>query len=65
MYTRRPRPGRLTISVPEMAEQLGISRTKAYELARSQDFPVLRLGKRTLIPIDGLVQWINENTITY
>ena len=34
----------LMLSVPEMAAALGISRAGAYELARSEGFPALRIG---------------------
>ena len=36
----------LMLSVPEIAVVLGISRAAAYELARSRDFPSLRIGTR-------------------
>ena len=44
----------LMLSVPEMAAALGISRAGAYELARSEGFPALRIGKRIVIPKDEL-----------
>ena len=37
---------RLTVTVPEMAQMLGIGRIKAYELANIKGFPAIRLGKR-------------------
>ena len=41
---------RLTMSIPEVARALGISRGLAYELARRDQLPVrvLRLGERRL-----------------
>ena len=36
----------LMLSVPDVASVLGISRAAAYELARSRDFPSLRIGTR-------------------
>ena len=44
----------LMLSVPEMATALGISRAGAYELARSEGFPALRIGTRIVIPKDEL-----------
>ncbi len=41
---------RLTLSVEEAAHLLGISRGLAYELARSGQLPVVRLGRRLLVP---------------
>lgn len=51
----------LMLSVPEMAAALGISRAGAYELARSEGFPALRIGKRIVIPKDELREWIKRN----
>ena len=41
---------RLTLTVEEAAHLLGISRGLAYELARSGQLPVVRLGRRLLVP---------------
>lgn len=47
-----------TISVRELAVYLGVSNSVAYRLVHREDFPVLRLGKRILIPVAGLTEWI-------
>ena len=52
----------LTLTVPEVGEVLGISRAKAYDLARSEGFPSMRIGTRILIPRDKLIRWIDEQT---
>ena len=52
----------LTLSAPEVAEVLGISRAAAYELVRSRDFPSLKVGTRILVPKDKFIRWINEQT---
>jgi len=49
---------RVTMSVQEMALQMGISLPKAYELARRPGFPVLRVGTRVLIPTDEFRAWL-------
>ena len=53
---------RLTISIEEMAKQLGISRPTAYTLANSEGFPVLKIGKRKVVPVLGLQEWIKKNS---
>ena len=54
---------KLTYTVEEMGEALGISRVKAYELANSRDFPKIRIGKRIVIPIESLNRWLeNQST---
>ena len=50
----------LMLSVPEVASALGISRAGAYDLVRSDGFPVIRIGKRVVIPKENLVEWINK-----
>ncbi len=52
----------LMLSVPELASVLGISRTRAYELAREKGFPSLIIGARILVPRDKLVAWIDEKS---
>lgn len=41
---------RLTLSIEETAAVLGIGRNLAYELARTGQIPVIRLGRRMLVP---------------
>ncbi|MBP3222795.1 MAG: excisionase family DNA-binding protein [Actinomycetaceae bacterium] len=47
-----------TMSVQELSAQMGISLPKAYELVKEQDFPVIRIGTRILIPIDAYKEWL-------
>jgi excisionase family DNA binding protein len=43
--------GRVTITVGEAAEMLGISRTSAYLCALRREIPTVRLGRRLLVPV--------------
>ena len=43
-------PEPLTMTVDEAAQKLGISRNTAYACARSGELPIIRLGKRMLVP---------------
>ena len=52
----------LMLSVPEMGAALGISRAGAYELARSEGFPALRIGTRIVIPKAKLQEWVDKQT---
>ncbi len=54
---------KLTYTVEEMGEAIGVSRVKAYELANSKDFPKIRLGKRIVIPIESLNKWLENQAI--
>ena len=51
----------LMLSVLDMAAVLGISRAGAYELARTEDFPALKIGTRIVIPKDKLKEWVDQN----
>ena len=50
---------RLTYSVEEAATLLGISRSLAYEAARSGDLPTIRIGRRILVPATALQRLID------
>ena len=55
---------KLTITVKEMGQRLGISTGKAYELAKSEGFPVICIGRRLLVPTEGLIRWLAEQSNT-
>jgi excisionase family DNA binding protein len=48
----------LTLTVIDAARALGISRTKAYAMARSGELPTLRIGRAVRVPIAELRAWI-------
>ena len=50
----------LTLNAHEVAAVLRISKSKVYELAQSESFPAIRIGKRVVIPRDKLIQWMNS-----
>ena len=50
----------LTLNATQVAAILGISRSNAYALMRSEGFPTLHIGKRMLVPRDKLVRWMDE-----
>ena len=56
---------RLCITVPEAAEMLGISRNFAYELVKQGQLPVIRFGKRLLIPRVALERMLEEGVTQY
>ena len=49
------------MSVRQLADEMGISLPKAYELVNQPDFPVLRVGTRILIPRETFTQWLIEH----
>lgn len=48
------------LSVTEMVETLGISRTTAYELVNRENFPSMRIGQRIIVPVDALDRWLER-----
>ena len=53
----------MAVSAPEAARLLGVSKPKVYELMNRADFPAFKLGGRTLISVDGLRKWIQEQAV--
>ena len=52
----------LTLKAREAAELLRISKSKVYELARTESFPAIRIGTRVIIPRDKLIEWMNAQS---
>lgn len=52
-----------TMSVQELAAEMGISLPKAYELVKESDFPTIRVGTRILIPTEAYKEWLLRNSV--
>ena len=53
---------RLLLRPVEVAELLGIGRSKAYELIGSGAMPSIRIGTSVRVPTDSLRAWIASQT---
>lgn len=51
---------KLAYNVTEAAEAIGVSDRKVRDLINVDGFPVVRLGGRTIIPVDPLRDWLRE-----
>ncbi len=51
-----------TLSVPDVADVLCISRAGAYDLVKTPGFPALHIGSRILIPKEAFLDWIKAHT---
>ncbi len=51
---------RLCITVPEAAKLLRISRNHGYDLVKRGELPVMRFGKRLIIPRAALERKLEE-----
>jgi excisionase family DNA binding protein len=62
---KKLRPGnRLTLSVEEAAEALGISRALAYESVRRGEIPNIKIGRRILVPRVALDRLLESASAT-
>jgi excisionase family DNA binding protein len=52
---------RLVLTIAEAAEVLGISRAFAYELCARGELPVIRLGRRRLVPKQALLALVGAD----
>lgn len=50
------------LSVHDVAEVLGISKSSAYVLVKEKGFPKLKIGARVVVPREKFIEWINKNT---
>jgi excisionase family DNA binding protein len=55
-------PNRLLLRPSEAAEILGISRSQIYALIANRSVPIVRVGKRARVPLEGLKSWIGRKT---
>ena len=53
---------KLAYSVAETAQVLGVSRPTVYALMKQAGFPVFQIGGRKLISVDGLRNWVRNQT---
>jgi excisionase family DNA binding protein len=56
---RRAHQRRMTLTVNEAAERLGIGRNQAYEAVKNGQIPAIRIGKRLLVPEAALERLMN------
>ena len=56
---------KLAYNSKEAAQALGVSLPTFYELSNRTDFPCIRLGRRVLIPVDGLKAWLEKESLRY
>lgn len=51
---------RLLYRVEEVAEMLGLGRSKTYQLVASGELPSVRLGRCVRVPVQALRRWIES-----
>ena len=53
---------KLAYSLTETAQVLGVSRPTLYSMLDQPGFPAFRVGNRRLISVEGLKNWIRDQT---
>jgi excisionase family DNA binding protein len=59
--SRRAEQRRVTLTVNETAKRLGIGRNQAYEAVKRGEIPVIRIGRRLLVPEAALDKMMNAD----
>ena len=52
----------LFLNAAMVAKVLGVAPSSAYELLHEEDFPVLKIGNRLVIPKEKFIQWVEQHT---
>ena len=53
----------ICLTVKNVASAMGISQVRAYELAKSEGFPKITIGKRIVIPKDAFISWLHKQML--
>lgn len=51
---------KLGMNISEVAASLGISKPKAYELAKRKGFPAVTFGRRIIVPREAFKNWLSK-----
>ncbi len=60
MKTKTGKQRAATLSVPEAGEILGLSRSGAYEATRRGELPVIKIGRKLLVPRIALERMLED-----
>lgn len=51
-----------TMTVKELSKAMGVSLPTAYAITDIEGFPVIKIGRRKVIPVDGFRRWLEQNS---
>jgi excisionase family DNA binding protein len=54
----------MLLTVRDVEAELQLGRTRTYELLRSGEIPVIRIGRVLRVPRDALLRWIDAKCLT-
>lgn len=52
----------LFLNAEMVSKILGVSPSTGYELMHEPDFPVLKVGRRMVVPKEHFIKWVERNT---
>ena len=52
----------LFLNTATVAKVLGVSPSSGYELMHEPDFPVLKVGRRMVVPKEKFMEWVERHT---
>ena len=52
----------LMLNAEDIQAVMNISRAGAYQLMHREDFPVIMIGKRMVVPRDKFLEWVQQST---
>ena len=59
----KPKYAGMAMTVEDMAEELTVGRSIAYELVQQPGFPSFMIGRRVLVSRKGLQEWIDRQCL--
>ena len=59
----KPKYAGMAMTVEDMAEELTVGRSVAYELVQQPGFPSFMIGRRVLVSRKGLQEWIDRQCL--
>ena len=48
---------KLLLTIPQAADQVGLGKSKLYELIQAGEIPVVRIGRAVRVPSERLREW--------
>jgi len=52
-----------TLTVEELSKRIGIGRNTAYEAVKRGEVPSIKIGRRILVPIKALNNWLENGGV--
>ncbi len=56
--------GRLTVTVKQLAEMMGLNESAIYQLTSQKRIPHVKIGRRVLFPVEVVRKWLEEHAVS-